>query len=210
MQNKMLKGALISTMVFSVLFELTGYFSPIMIRLLNRWFGFEFHSLYPILFGTQDGLFVCTQLSFMVAGLALLLGNRKSWVAVTGGGLMCLRSLMLLTQTTLWHVFDHMGNTIARDMVYSGWPAWTQIILFIVVYCLIAWHYDSKIMLALGICVAVLKVVIQVLFVCTKSGDLGRTTYTIISGLLGILVFVAGLVYLILWFRETKKQKLTN
>ena len=91
-------------------------------------------------------------------------------------------------------------------MIYPDWMSWSQIVLFVAAYCLIAWHYRSQAMLWLGIAAAVFKIMIQVLFTCATHELMGWTAYAIISGLLGLFVFAAGLVYLILWFVNAKKQ----
>lgn len=205
MQNKILKGALIGTMVFSVLYELValiGRFFLIRIAHLFTNIGL----VYDIYNNVQNGLYGFTQLAFIIAGLALLLANRNSVSAMLGGGVLSLRALMLLSQAVLWCVYGILGNTAARNMIYPDWMSWTQIVLFVAAYCLIAMHYKSPVMLLLGIVAAVLKVVIQVLYTCFEHELMGMTAYVTVSGIFGILVFAAGLAYLILWFAQTKKQ----
>lgn len=205
MQNKILKGALVGTMVFSVLYELValiGRFFLIRIAHLFTNIGL----VYDIYNNVQNGLYGFTQLAFIFAGLALLLANRNSVSAVLGGGVLSLRALMLLSQAVLWCVYGILGNTAARNMIYPDWMSWTQIVLFVAAYCLIAMHYKSPVMLLLGIVAAVLKVVIQVLYTCFEHELMGMTAYATVSGIFGILVFAAGLAYLILWFAQTKKQ----
>ena len=205
MQNKILKGALVGTMVFSVLYELValiGRFFLIRIAHLFTNIGL----VYDIYNNVQNGLYGFTQLAFIIAGLALLLANRNSVSAVLGGGVLSLRALMLLSQAVLWCVYGILGNTAARNMIYPDWMSWTQIVLFVAAYCLIAMHYKSPVMLLLGIVAAVLKVVIQVLYTCFEHELMGMTAYATVSGIFGILVFAAGLAYLILWFAQTKKQ----
>ena len=205
MQNKILKGALVGTMVFSVLYELValiGRFFLIRIAHLFTNIGL----VYDIYNNVQNGLYGFTQLAFIIAGLALLLANRNSVSAVLGGGVLSLRALMLLSQAVLWCVYGILGNTAARNMIYPDWMSWTQIVLFVAAYCLIAMHYKSPVMLLLGIVAAVLKVVIQVLYTCFEHELMGMTAYVTVSGIFGILVFAAGLAYLILWFAQTKKQ----
>lgn len=205
MQNKILKGALVGTMVFSVLYELValiGRFFLIRIAHLFTNIGL----VYDIYNNVQNGLYGFTQLAFIIAGLALLLANRNSVSAVLGGGVLSLRALMLLSQAVLWCVYGILGNTAARNMIYPDWMSWTQIVLFVAAYCLIAVHYKSPVMLLLGIVAAVLKVVIQVLYTCFEHELMGMTAYATVSGIFGILVFAAGLAYLILWFAQTKKQ----
>lgn len=205
MHNKVLKGALIGTMVFSVLYELValiGRFFLIRIAHLFTNIGL----VYDIYNNVQNGLYGFTQLAFIIAGLALLLANRNSVSAMLGGGVLSLRALMLLSQAVLWCVYGILGNTAARNMIYPDWMSWTQIVLFVAAYCLIAMHYKSPVMLLLGIVAAVLKVVIQVLYTCFEHELMGMTAYVTVSGIFGILVFAAGLAYLILWFAQTKKQ----
>lgn len=205
MHNKVLKGALVGTMVFSVLYELValiGRFFLIRIAHLFTNIGL----VYDIYNNVQNGLYGFTQLAFIIAGLALLLANRNSVSAVLGGGVLSLRALMLLSQAVLWCVYGILGNTAARNMIYPDWMSWTQIVLFVAAYCLIAMHYKSPVMLLLGIVAAVLKVVIQVLYTCFEHELMGMTAYATVSGIFGILVFAAGLAYLILWFAQTKKQ----
>lgn len=205
MQNKILKGALVGTMVFSVLYELValiGRFFLIRIAHLFTNIGL----VYDIYNNVQNGLYGFTQLAFIIAGLALLLANRNSVSAMLGGGVLSLRALMLLSQAVLWCVYGILGNTAARNMIYPDWMSWTQIVLFVAAYCLIAMHYKSPVMLLLGIVAAVLKVVIQVLYTCFEHELMGMTAYVTVSGIFGILVFAAGLAYLILWFAQTKKQ----
>ncbi|MBR6168171.1 MAG: hypothetical protein IKQ50_07055 [Paludibacteraceae bacterium] len=205
MHNKVLKGALVGTMVFSVLYELValiGRFFLIRIAHLFTNIGL----VYDIYNNVQNGLYGFTQLAFIFAGLALLLANRNSVSAVLGGGVLSLRALMLLSQAVLWCVYGILGNTAARNMIYPDWMSWTQIVLFVAAYCLIAMHYKSPVMLLLGIVAAVLKVAIQVLYTCFEHELMGMTAYTTVSGIFGILVFAAGLAYLILWFAQTKKQ----
>lgn len=205
MHNKVLKGALVGTMVFSVLYELValiGRFFLIRIAHLFTNIGL----VYDIYNNVQNGLYGFTQLTFIFAGLALLLANRNSVSAVLGGGVLSLRALMLLSQAVLWCVYGILGNTAARNMIYPDWMSWTQIVLFVAAYCLIAMHYKSPVMLLLGIVAAVLKVVIQVLYTCFEHELMGMTAYATVSGIFGILVFAAGLAYLILWFAQTKKQ----
>lgn len=205
MHNKVLKGALVGTMVFSVLYELValiGRFFLIRIAHLFTNIGL----VYDIYNNVQNGLYGFTQLAFIFAGLALLLANRNSVSAVLGGGVLSLRALMLLSQAVLWCVYGILGNTAARNMIYPDWMSWTQIVLFVAAYCLIAMHYKSPVMLLLGIVAAVLKVVIQVLYTCFEHELMGMTAYATVSGIFGILVFAAGLAYLILWFAQTKKQ----
>ena len=205
MHNKVLKGALVGTMVFSVLYELValiGRFFLIRIAHLFTNIGL----VYDIYNNVQNGLYGFTQLAFIFAGLALLLANRNSVSAVLGGGVLSLRALMLLSQAVLWCVYGILGNTAARNMIYPDWMSWTQIVLFVAAYCLIAMHYKSPVMLLLGIVAAVLKVVIQVLYTCFEHELMGMTAYATVSGIFGILVLAAGLAYLILWFAQTKKQ----
>ncbi|MBQ4018146.1 MAG: hypothetical protein II605_02765 [Paludibacteraceae bacterium] len=205
MQNKILKGALVGTMVFSVLYELValiGRFFLIRIAHLFTNIGL----VYDIYNNVQNGLYGFTQLAFIIAGLALLLANRNSVSAVLGGGVLSLRALMLLSQAVLWCVYGILGNTAARNMIYPDWMSWTQIVLFVAAYCLIAMHYKSPVMLLLGIVAAVLKVVIQVLYTCFEHELMGMTAYATVSGIFGILVFATGLIYLICWLRKTSQK----
>ncbi|MBQ1858426.1 MAG: hypothetical protein II140_01060 [Paludibacteraceae bacterium] len=205
MQNKILKGALVGTMVFSVLYELValiGRFFLIRIAHLFTNIGL----VYDIYNNVQNGLYGFTQLAFIIAGLALLLANRNSVSAVLGGGVLSLRALMLLSQAVLWCVYGILGNTAARNMIYPDWMSWTQIVLFVAAYCLIAMHYKSPVMLLLGIVAAVLKVVIQVLYTCFEHELMGMTAYVTVSGIFGILVFATGLIYLICWLRKTSQK----
>ena len=205
MQNKILKGALVGTMVFSVLYELValiGRFFLIRIAHLFTNIGL----VYDIFNHVQNGLYGFTQLAFIIAGLALLLANRNSVSAVLGGGVLSLRALMLLSQAVLWCVYGILGNTAARNMIYPDWMSWTQIVLFVAAYCLIAMHYKSPVMLLLGIVAAVLKVVIQVLYTCFEHELMGMTAYVTVSGIFGILVFATGLIYLICWLRKTSQK----
>lgn len=205
MHNKVLKGALVGTMVFSVLYELValiGRFFLIRIAHLFTNIGL----VYDIYNNVQNGLYGFTQLAFIIAGLALLLANRNSVSAVLGGGVLSLRALMLLSQAVLWCVYGILGNTAARNMIYPDWMSWTQIVLFVAAYCLIAMHYKSPVMLLLGIVAAVLKVVIQVLYTCFEHELMGMTAYATVSGIFGILVFATGLIYLICWLRKTSQK----
>lgn len=205
MHNKILKGALIGTMIFSVLYELMVLVGRYFIVRIAHLFT-DMGLVYDIFNHTQNGLYGLTQLMFIIAGLAFLLANTKSLQAVLGGCVLSLRALMLLSQAIMWTVFGIMGNLEARSMIYPDWMSWSQIVLFVAAYCLIAWHYRSYAMLALGIAAAVFKIAIQVLFTCATHELMGWTAYAIISGLLGLFVFIAGLVYLILWFVNAKKQ----
>ena len=197
MQNKILKGALVGTMVFSVLYEL--------VALIGRFFLIRIAHLFTNI-GLVYDIYNNVQLAFIIAGLALLLANRNSVSAVLGGGVLSLRALMLLSQAVLWCVYGILGNTAARNMIYPDWMSWTQIVLFVAAYCLIAMHYKSPVMLLLGIVAAVLKVVIQVLYTCFEHELMGMTAYVTVSGIFGILVFATGLIYLICWLRKTSQK----
>ena len=205
MQNKILKGALVGTMVFSVLYELVALIGHYFIVRIAHLFT-DMGLVYDIFNHVQNGLYGLTQLAFIIAGLAFLLANTKSLQAVLGGGVLSLRALMLLSQAVLWCVYGILGNTAARNMIYPDWMSWTQIVLFVAAYCLIAMHYKSPVMLLLGIVAAVLKVVIQVLYTCFEHELMGMTAYVTVSGIFGILVFATGLIYLICWLRKTSQK----
>lgn len=209
MHNKVLKGALIGTIIFSVLYELVALIGHYFIVRIAHLFT-DMGLVYDIFNHMQNGLYGLTQLAFIIAGLAFLLANTKSLQAVLGGCVLSLRALMLLSQAILWTVFGLIGNTAARSMIYPDWMSWSQIVLFVAAYCLIAWHYRSQAMLWLGIAAAVFKIMIQVLYTCLSHELINWTTYFTVTGILSLFVFAAGLVYLILWFVNAKKQKLTE
>ena len=108
MHNKVLKGALIGTIVFSVLYELVALIGHYFIVRIAHLFT-DMGLVYDIFNHMQNGLYGLTQLAFIIAGLAFLLANTKSLQAVLGGCVLSLRALMLLSQAILWTVFGLIG-----------------------------------------------------------------------------------------------------
>ena len=204
--NKLLRGALVSAVVFSVLNELLILIDRYVILLITRSMGADLYQWTHTIYSVEDVLFFCVQLSFVVAGIALIAANRKSVPALIGGAVLSVRGLMLSVQIVLWRVFEFAGNLDAQGMVYSRTSSLIQLALIAVAYVLIALHYDSKAMLWVGIAMIVLKAVIQVLYVCPQYHLLSTVPYVILAGSCSFAIFVVGLIYLICWLRKTSQK----
>ena len=207
MQNKFLKISVICTLVFIVLNELVGFTSAAVLPWLHNATDIDTQNLYHIQLNIQQVLAALTHLFFFLSALAMIVCNKRSALAWIGGGLLSLNGLFVFVRIIVRYILRLMENTETEALLYSNGISWAQLVAFCTALILIGVHYKSVGMIVTASLLTIMDIIKQVawlVFITDVSAYM--TYYSIISGILGIAVFVVELIYLILWIRQTKQK----
>lgn len=206
MQNKLLRASLLCAVIFLSIRELGFLLNGLIIRGLNYFFvDADVYSWHHVFWGVQDALFGVEQLSLLVAGLVLIIGAFKSIPALMGGIFLCSYSMFVDLRMVSYYIFREPGMQEVVSGLYAQWIIWPLIVLFAAAFICIALHYKSQAMLWLSVGMMLVRMVMQTAVVAMNHGWIGYTWYSLITGIVGIVLFAFQLVVLILWFRKAKQ-----
>ena len=212
MQQKILKWSLLAAIVL-LIFDAIISGIPRLLYLLWDICGFEYMSLYGI--NSVFGYFIPLNndifqiLLIAVGGLFIYL-NRKNILPMVGGGLIILQALIAMLINLLQLVFHISSQGYFTGDLYLVRTLILSIIIF-AAFAVLSFHYKDKVMGLITAVYAVIKFYMIVLLIVDRISHFMYSAFGMLTvGAHGLLVLVAEVAFLGLWFRKINEPQLTD